>query len=67
MSHDMKDEKDKEKRSIVYTIEECQQCGVKNKRIFKVGDYVYKFGGSCLRCKGSTLITMIYAEYVNGT
>ncbi len=56
--------KDKQQH-IVYTIEQCKVCGVKNKRTFKVGDYVYKDGGSCLRCKGNTLVIMIYAEPIN--
>lgn len=53
---------DKEK-PIVYSIEECQQCGVKTKRNFKFGDFVYKIGELCSKCKASTLITMVYAEY----
>ncbi len=58
-------DKEKDKQHVVYTIEQCKICGVKNKRTFKVGDYVFKDGGSCLRCSGSTLVIMIYAEPVN--
>ena len=58
----MKDET--KEKPIVYTIEECNQCGLKTKRTFKLGDFVYKIGELCNKCKGSTLITMIYAEYI---
>jgi rRNA maturation protein Nop10 len=51
-------------KALVYTIEECNQCGLKTKRSFKIGDFVFKLGELCSKCKGSTLITMIYAEYV---
>ncbi|MFQ5969694.1 MAG: hypothetical protein ACE5J2_04285 [Nitrososphaerales archaeon] len=51
-------------KPMVYTIEECQQCGLKTKRTFKFGDFVFKIGEFCSKCKGSTLITMIYAEYL---
>jgi len=51
-------------KPLVYTIEECKQCGLKTKRTFKLGDFVYKIGELCSKCKGSTLVTMIYAEYI---
>jgi len=51
-------------KPLVYTIEECKQCGLKTKRTFKIGDFVYKIGELCSKCKGSTLIMMIYAEYI---
>ncbi|MGQ9468400.1 MAG: hypothetical protein ACUVTD_01005 [Nitrososphaerales archaeon] len=53
-----------EKRSkfLVFTVEECGSCGLKTKRAFQPGDYVYKDGGECTKCKGKTRITMIYSE-----
>lgn len=53
-----------EEKATVYSIEECQKCGLKTKRSFKIGDFVYKMGELCSQCKASTLITMIYAEYM---
>jgi hypothetical protein len=53
---------DEKEKPIVYTVEECQQCGLKTKRTFKIGDFVYKVGELCSKCRASTLITMIYAE-----
>ena len=49
-------------KSITYTIEECGSCGLKTKREFKLGDYVFKEMGECSKCKGKTTISMIYAE-----
>lgn len=57
--------RESKEKHLVYTIEQCKVCGVKNKRTFKVGDYVYKDGGSCIKCKGNTLVIMIYAEPIN--
>jgi len=53
-----------EKRSkfLVFTVEECSSCGLKTKRAFQSGDYVYKEGGECTKCKGKTRINMIYSE-----
>jgi hypothetical protein len=56
--------KEEKEKPIVYTIEECQKCGLKTKRTFKIGDFVYMVGELCSKCKASTLITMIYAESV---
>lgn len=55
---------DEKEKPIVYTVEECSECGLKTKRTFKLGDIVYKVGDLCSKCKASTLITMIYAEYM---
>lgn len=46
----------------VYTIEECQGCGQKTKRDFKVGDYILQEAGECEKCKGRKVISMIYGE-----
>ncbi|MCP8304620.1 MAG: hypothetical protein H3Z50_04005 [archaeon] len=54
----------KSSKSVVYTIEECASCGLKTKRDFQSGDYVYKEGGGCTKCKGKTMINMIYSEKV---
>ena len=56
--------KEEKEKHVVYTIEECQQCGLKTKRTFKLGDFVYKVGELCSKCKTAALITTIYAEYV---
>jgi len=56
--------KESKEKPLVYTIEECKQCGLKTKRTFKIDDFVYKIGELCSKCKSSTLITMIYAEYI---
>lgn len=48
--------------SMVYTMEECLKCQVKNKRSFTTGDYVFKHSGSCSQCGGEKSITMIYSE-----
>jgi hypothetical protein len=46
----------------VYTIEECQNCGQKTKRDFKVGDFVLGDVGSCEKCQGKKTIALIYGE-----
>jgi hypothetical protein len=55
---------EKRPKMPVFTIEDCQSCGTKTKRAFKLGDYVYKEGGECAKCHAKTLITMIFAEQV---
>ncbi|MCS7116398.1 MAG: hypothetical protein RMJ31_01485 [Nitrososphaerota archaeon] len=52
----------KEVKPPVYTIEECIQCGLKSKRLFQEGDYVYKRSGQCGKCNGTMMITYIYTE-----
>jgi rRNA maturation protein Nop10 len=47
---------------ITYTIEECQKCGLKNKRLFTQGDYIIKDAGKCPRCGAALTISSIYAE-----
>jgi hypothetical protein len=51
-------------KSKVSTIEECLSCGQKTKRAFQSGDFVYKVGGECTKCKGKMKIVMIYGEKV---
>lgn len=46
----------------VFAIDECNQCKLKTKRSFKIGDYVHKGVGECQSCKGKLLTTMIYGE-----
>ncbi len=48
----------------VYTIEECQSCKEKTKRDFKVGDYILGDAGTCGKCQGTKIITMIYGEEI---
>jgi hypothetical protein len=53
---------EKRSRFLVFTVEECNFCHLKTKRAFQLGDYIYKEGGECTKCKGKTKITMIYSE-----
>ena len=46
----------------VFTVDECLNCKMKNKRTFKMGDYVFAAGNQCQSCKGSTMIVAIFAE-----
>ncbi|MEM3437890.1 MAG: hypothetical protein QXP55_05120 [Nitrososphaerales archaeon] len=55
---------EKRTKSLVFTIEECDSCHLKMKRDFRLGDYIYKEGGECSKCKGKTKIIMIYSEKV---
>ncbi len=55
---------EKRPKMPVFTIEDCPQCGTKTKRAFKMGDYVYKEGGDCAKCKAKTIVSMIYAELI---
>ena len=49
-------------KQIIYTIEECAKCGLKNKRLFTQGDYIIKEVGKCPRCGSALMISAIYAE-----
>jgi DnaJ-class molecular chaperone len=49
----------------VYTIEECQSCGQKTKRDFKVGDFVMGEAGICEKCQGKKTIALIYGEKIS--
>jgi len=53
---------EKKSKFLVFVVEECSSCGLKTKRAFQLGDYIYKEGGECTRCKGKTRINMIYSE-----
>jgi len=46
----------------VVTVTECEKCGFKKIREFKLEDYVLKSNGTCPKCEGATLITSIYHE-----
>jgi NAD-dependent SIR2 family protein deacetylase len=48
----------------VYTIEECQNCKVKTKREFKMGDYIVGEAGICEKCQGKKMIVLIYGEKI---
>ncbi len=48
----------------VYTIEECQNCGQKTKRDFKVGDYILQEAGECDKCKSRKVISLIYGDKI---
>ncbi len=52
----------KRSKFLVYTVEECNSCHLKTKRAFQIGDYIYKDGGECTKCKGKMKIAMIYSE-----
>lgn len=55
---------DRKPKPPVFSIEECTNCGLKTKRPFQLGDYVYKLGGECTRCHNKNRISMIFAEPV---
>lgn len=44
----------------VTTTLECKACGIKSTREFQRGDYIFKEGEPCQKCKGKTLITAIF-------
>ncbi len=46
----------------IVTVVECKACGYKKTRAFQRGDYIFKEGEPCEKCKGKTLITAIYRE-----
>ncbi len=46
----------------VFSIEDCPNCGLKTKRAFHQGDYVFKDGSECAKCKHITRISMIFGE-----
>jgi Na+/melibiose symporter-like transporter len=46
----------------ITTTVECKTCGFKNVREFQRGDYIFKEGEPCQKCKAKTLITAIYRE-----
>jgi hypothetical protein len=49
-------------KQIIYTVEECPKCGLKNKRLFTQGDFVIKEVGKCPRCSATMSVSAIYAE-----
>jgi rRNA maturation protein Nop10 len=49
-------------KQIIYTVEECPKCGLKNKRLFTLGDFIIKEVGKCPRCGTTMSISAIYAE-----
>ncbi|MEM4312387.1 MAG: hypothetical protein QXX95_08370 [Nitrososphaerales archaeon] len=50
------------KKQEVYIVEECLNCGLKSKRLFKEGDYVFKRVSKCIKCNFDVIISAIYAE-----
>jgi len=46
----------------VVTVLECAKCRLKEIRMFKRGDYVFKEDGPCKRCGGPMVITKIFAR-----
>jgi len=46
----------------ITTTLECKACGIKSVREFQRGDYIFKEGEPCQKCKGKTLIAAIYRE-----
>ncbi len=54
--------KEKKSKFTVFVVEECSSCGLKTKRDFQSGDYVFKEGRECAKCKGKTKINMIFRE-----
>jgi ribosomal protein L32 len=46
----------------IVTVEECSSCGLKMKRPFQFGDYIFKEGSKCQKCGSKTMINAIYKE-----
>ncbi len=46
----------------VSTVITCENCGFKNIRVFKRGDYIFKENGDCPKCNQKMVITAIYRE-----
>jgi hypothetical protein len=46
----------------ITTTLECKACGTRSIREFQRGDFIFKEGEPCQKCKGNTLITAIYRE-----
>jgi hypothetical protein len=56
--------KKKKEAPIIYTVETCQDCGEKNRRIFEPNDYIYKkTTTTCKKCTGIVMISAVYGEY----
>lgn len=56
--------KKKKEAPIIYTVETCQDCGEKNRRIFESNDYIYKkITTTCKKCTGIVMISAVYGEY----
>jgi hypothetical protein len=55
---------EKKGKHIVYTIEQCVKCGEKTKRVFKLGDYVFKEIEKCQKCHDKKNISMIFSEKI---
>jgi hypothetical protein len=53
----------KKEAPTIYTVETCQDCGEKNRRIFGPNDYIYKTTTTCKKCTGIVMITAVYGEY----
>jgi len=53
---------EKKVKAPVFTLEDCLNCHMKNKRAFKMVDYVFAPGNPCQSCKGNTMIVAIFAE-----
>lgn len=54
-----------QKQSKVVTIEECNSCGLKMKRLFQPNDFIFKEGSSCQKCGSKTIMTSIYKEEIS--
>jgi len=52
----------KPQESEIVTVLECAKCKLKEIRMFKRGDYVFKEEGPCKRCGGPMVITKIFAR-----
>ena len=52
----------KEKITIAFTEEKCDQCGKSKKRRFQVGDSLFQKLSKCDSCEGSMIIEKIFGE-----
>ena len=52
----------KEKITIAYTVEKCQNCGFLKKRKFSEGDVLFSEISKCSSCDGTICIEKIFGE-----
>ena len=52
----------KEKITVAYTVEKCQNCGLLKKRKFSEGDVLFSEVSKCSSCDGVICIEKIFGE-----
>lgn len=54
----------KERITVAYTVEKCNNCGMQKKRKFSTGDVLFSKVSKCDSCNGSVIIEKIFGETV---